>query len=443
MFAAVTAWLGWLSISPALGFPSLATAAMVNGVLVPGDDPGSLLGWALLLIGLFSAALVYVVAIAKSRLRPSVASGLIYGLLCWLIAGVVVMPLLGLVDPASLTASDAMHGSFMMLHLGVGAPIDALIAWLMFGGVLGAATTVAANGARTPRSVGLGVVIGIVTILVVGTAGLVLDSRSPGPAVTATQLLATAPTQVLPKGIDYISVLELGQPPGATLGPHSHPYAGFAYSLKGVASIVFDDGQTVRVEPGGIGFIGTQAAHAHRNTDDVVPSAALAVLMVVLAAAVCLVGMRPRRASSLLAVLLVALIATGTLAATRPWWNDWLFLSVRPIGNRGSPMPVWSASRIYESQALTTLSGGSYVPTLEQITIATGDVATDVASTGPALLLVVDGSVAVQPSSGPASQLAPHGTTLLDTGTSLTVTNTGGGAARLLKYTLVPAPSSG
>src|SRR3982074_1711125 len=60
--AGVVAWVGWLTICPALGFPTLATAAMLNRVFVPREDPGSWLGWALLLIGLVSAVLLYLVA---------------------------------------------------------------------------------------------------------------------------------------------------------------------------------------------------------------------------------------------------------------------------------------------------------------------------------------------------------------------------------------------
>jgi hypothetical protein len=97
--AGIAAWIGWLTVCPALGFPTLATAPMFNRVVVPAEDPGFWLGWALLLIGLASAALLYLAAADRGRLRPSIASGLGYGAICWVFAGAVVMPLLGIAAP--------------------------------------------------------------------------------------------------------------------------------------------------------------------------------------------------------------------------------------------------------------------------------------------------------------------------------------------------------
>src|ERR1700690_2930229 len=122
--AGITAWLGWLTVCPALGFPSLATAAMLNLVVVPRQDPGFWLGWALLVLGLAVLALMFLVLVGRGRLRPGIATGAAYGVVCWLIAGVVVMPLLGLaVTPAAPGAAvDAMRGSFLMIDPGGGGP---------------------------------------------------------------------------------------------------------------------------------------------------------------------------------------------------------------------------------------------------------------------------------------------------------------------------------
>lgn len=363
VFAGVAAWLGWLTICPALGFPTLATAPMLNRVLVPRDDLGSWPGWALLLIGLFSAALLYLAAAGRGRFRPSVASGAVYGAICWLVAGAVVMPLLGFFLPPAPTAApgalippDPMRGSFMMLHLGIGAPIAALVAWLIFGSVIGAAAAARPNDPRTPRRLAVGGAIAIVTLLAAGFVGLRLNAAPAGSSVTATQTLVTEPAQALPQGTDYFSILELGQAPGSTLGPHAHPYAGFAYSLKGVATLTFDDGRTIRVSPGEVGFIPTQAAHSHINSDDRLPSAALGLLIVVLAGAVCLISFRPARyGGRLLPVALVALIAAGTIGTFNPWSNDWVFLSVRAVSQRGGPMPLPTSSRVFESSDLGAL----------------------------------------------------------------------------------------
>ena len=421
---------------------------MLNRVLVPKADPGSWLGWVLLLIGLITAALLYLAAATRGRFRPSVASGLVYGAICWLIAGAVLMPLLGLADPTPastapppLNAPDPMHGSFMMLHLGLGAPLAALVAWLLFGAILGAASGSYLEDRRIPKRLAAGAAVAVVTLLASGLVGLVLSEPPPGSSVTATEMLATEPAQTLPTGTDYFSVLELTQPPGATLGPHAHPYAGFAYSVNGVATVDFSDGLTIRVTPDAAGFIGTQAAHSHRNTDDQLPTAALALVIVGLGVGVALIGFRPgQRSGRVLAVTLVLLIAAGTLGTINPWQNDWLFLSVRAVSQRGGPMPLPTTSRLFESADLGIVDGAPYVQTLEQITIAPGASVPDVGSTGPALLLVVDGTVEIQSTGGPSSQLGARGATVIQAGESIQVSNAASTAAHVLKFALTSAP---
>jgi len=360
------------------------------------------------------------------------------------------MPVLGLAfpsaaatTPAALTPPDPMHGSFMMLHLGVGAPIAALVAWLMFGAVLGATSASRPNDPRTPRRLALGAAVAIVTLLAVGLVGLRLNATQTGSSLTGTRTLATEPAQALPQGADYFSILELAQAPGATLGPHAHPYAGFAYSLKGVATIAFAVGPTIQVAPGEVGFIGTQAAHSHQNADDRVPSAVLALLIVALAAAVCLIWLRPaRRDGRLLPIVLVLLIATGGAGIVNPWSNDWLFLSVRGVAQRGGPMPLPTSSRIYESPDLVALPPGPYVQTLEEITVAPAGATADVGSAGSGLLFVLDGQVAVQPAGGSPIQIGTRGATLLQPGASVQATNAGDRPAHLLRFAVTPAPAA-
>jgi quercetin dioxygenase-like cupin family protein len=455
----VAAWLGWLTVCPALGFPTLATAEMLNRVFVPRDDPGSWLGWALLLIGLVSAALLYLAAADRGRLRPSIASGALYGAICWLIAGAIVMPLLGLVSPspAATNPPDPMQGSFMMLPLGVSAPIAALIAWLMFGAVVGAASasrpsspsvrqlvaswTGRTNHRVTARTLVLGAAISIVVIFAISLVVARFNAPQAGASLTTTQTLATEPAQTLPKGADFFSVLELSQAPGATLGPHAHSYSGFAYSLQGVATIAFGDGRTTRVAPGEVGFIGLQAAHSHRNADDRLPSAALALLIVALAAVVCLISFRPaRRDGRLLPVALVLLIAAGALGSLNPWSNDWLFFSVRAVSGRGAPMPLPTASRTYESPDIGPLASGQYTETFEEITVAPAGAAAEVGSGGAALLFVLDGRVEVQPAGGSSIQIGAHAATVLQPGASVRVANAGDRPAHLLKFAVTAVP---
>jgi len=464
--AALIAWLGWLALCPALGFPTLATAAMLNRVLVPREDPGFWLGWALLLIGLASAALLYLVAVDRGRLRPGVASGAVYGALCWLVAGAVLMPLLGLAVPSAAPTTpappsppDPMRGSFMMLHLGIAAPIAALVAWLIFGAVVGATAGSRSsdpsvrrlvpswNGRPTEppavRTVALGAAISIAALFTIGLVVARLDIPQTGSSVTAARTLATGPLEALPDGASFFSVVELPQASGATLGAHAH-VAGFAYSLNGVATITFHDGRTIRVGPGEAGFMATQSVHSHLNTDDRVPAVALALLIVALAGVVCLTWFRPAgRDARLLPVGLVLLIAAGALGTWNPWSNDWFFVSVRPVAARGAPMPLPTASRVYESPDLGALPPGPYVETLEEITIAPNEEAADVESAGAALLLVLDGLVEVQPADGSSIQLGARAATLLQPGAAVRVVNAGDRPAHLLRIAVTPAPPGG
>jgi quercetin dioxygenase-like cupin family protein len=452
--AGVIAWLGWFSVCPALGFPSLATAAMLNRVLVPREDPRFWLGWALLFIGLASAALLYLAAVGRGRLRPSIASGLVYGGLCWLLAGAVVMPLLGLAVPAPAAATgppDPMRGSFMMLHLGLGAPIAALIAWLLFGAVLGATAgsppsyrSLGQLAPRTSRRLVIGAAFAILAVVAIALAASLLVKTPASSPVTAFRTLASGPVDALPPGADFFSIVELPQAPGGTLGPHAH-VPGFAYSVTGVETMTFDEGRTVRVGPDEAGFIGAAAPHSHLNVDDRLPAATVALLILVLAGVVCLISLRgAARAERLLSVGLALLIATGAIGIWNPWSNDWLFLSIRPEAARGAPMPLPSASRTYESPDFAALAtGGPFIETLEEITLQPGAAAVDVGSAGAAALLVLSGRIAVQPAGQPSFEIGARAATLLEAGASVQVSTPGDRQARVLRFSVTPAVTGG
>lgn len=459
VLAGVVAWVGWLTICPALGFPTLATAGMLNRVLVPREDPGSWLGWALLVIGLASAALLYPPAVERGRVRRSIASGMVYGAICWLLAGAVVMPLLGLAAPLAPTPAppgppDPMRGSFMMLHLGVGAPVAALVAWLNFGALVGAtagwrtgypfwAHQAASLRGRMMKNAGAvrtivpGGAIVLVIFLGIGLVISRLDQPPTGSAPTTTRMLARGAVQSLPDGPAFVSIIELPQAPGSTLGPHAH-VPGFAYSLDGVETITFHDGRTIHVGPGEAGFMGAQAPHSHLNVDGRRPAAALAVLIVAITGAVCVISARTARGSGLLTGALALLIAAGALAIWDPWSNDWLFLAVRPVAARGAPMPLPTASRSYESSDLGVIPPGPYVETLEEVTVAPSP-APDVREAGSAVLLVLEGWVEIQPAGETSTPIGVGGATLIQPGESVRLANLGDRPARLLRFAVVPA----
>lgn len=144
--AAIVAWSGWLAICPALGFPTLGTVGMVNRALykvIPdaGHNPVYWLGWLILIAALAGAIAVFFVLERLRLMRPSIGTGVIFGLALWLVVGLVVMPLLGLIDPTSASPQqppDAMRATLMMNSLGPLASVAALIAWTLFGAIIGA-----------------------------------------------------------------------------------------------------------------------------------------------------------------------------------------------------------------------------------------------------------------------------------------------------------------
>ena len=153
--AAVLTWLGWLTICPALGFPTLGTAAMINRAFVAkipdaGHDPSFWVGWAILIAALVAAIAVYFVLERVGLVRASIRTGVIYGAAMWLVAGAVIMPLLGFIEtspsvPATggpLQPADPMLATVMMYSLGPLASVAALIAWVLFGAILGAVGSV-------------------------------------------------------------------------------------------------------------------------------------------------------------------------------------------------------------------------------------------------------------------------------------------------------------
>ncbi len=426
---------------------------MLNLVAVPHDDPGSWPGWIILVVGLVLVAGLFVALARSGRVPARIGSGAGLGILCWLIAGVVLMPLLGLLAPATtVTTADPMRGSLMMLPLGLGAPIEALIAWLAFGLVLGAGVAVPAERTgialvaidpdpaspqRTSSRDGVLVVAGLALALVPALvlAGLRAESSLADPSPATTTQVARQTVASLPTGKDFVSVIELSQPPGAVLGPHVHTYSGVAYGLDGVATIGFATGPTVAVPRGQAGFIVAGQVHAHRNVQDVPAGAFLAVALLLLVGVVVLLAARRPARIGLLSIALLALIGTSGLAIQSPGSNDWLFISIRSAGGRNAEMPLATSERLFESPDVGPFAPGPYTETLDRVRLDPGS-SQAFASTGPTVIVVLDGSVEVQGESGTASTVGTRESTLVSPGTTATLTTSGSGPAELLVFTV-------
>lgn len=150
---AIAAWISWMELSPGIGFPDADAAAMMGRVVGVGSD--SSVGWLLLTAALAGSAGAYLGAAARRVIAPGAVTGAAFGALLWLIAGMALMPLMGQIDPGTVPSGESMASgmqsggaaepnlvapTFLMLHLGPLAPTGALIAWLLFGSILGAAS---------------------------------------------------------------------------------------------------------------------------------------------------------------------------------------------------------------------------------------------------------------------------------------------------------------
>jgi hypothetical protein len=119
---------------------------MVNRVLykvIPeaGHNPVYWLGWLILIAALAGAIALFFMLERLRLVRPSIGAGVAFGLALWLVVGLVVMPLLGFIDPTSAVTQkppDAMRATLMMYTLGPLASVAALIAWTLYGAIIGA-----------------------------------------------------------------------------------------------------------------------------------------------------------------------------------------------------------------------------------------------------------------------------------------------------------------
>jgi quercetin dioxygenase-like cupin family protein len=273
------------------------------------------------------------------------------------------------------------------------------------------------------------------------TAAVAIFAVLSVPAQAArTQTLAQGPVKALPPGGSFVSIVNLPQPAGASLGPHAH-FPGFVYVLSGKATIV-ENGTTTTLNGGEGDFIPALAVHTHENSDDRLPAGALAVGLVVAVIALLLVAVFPRARVVLLPIVLAALIAGGAVALWNPWKNDWIFIAVRPESTRGAPMPIPSAKDTYASPELSRVPPGPYVESLATTTVDPHDQIAVSKAPGPVVILVLDGRAVVTVGEEAPLRLGHHQATLVQPGESYRVLNPSGATLDLLRFALTPATSS-
>ena len=414
--AAVVANLGWLQLAPAFGYPVTAPAGMLDRMLGASRETGPA-GWVLLVVGqaAFAAAAF---AVVERRARVSPAS-LAFAIGAWLFSGAVLMPLIGLIQgppPAGSLPEDPMRANFFMLNLGPGAAAEALVGWLLFGAVIAAGSTLKISARAFALAVAAAALAGVIAF---AAPGLAAQAGSSGVVEGRIAALPAPPV--------FISVLELPQPAGAVLGPHTH-IAGFVVDTFGTATMVID-GRDVTVGPGDAFFTANLQPHDHENRAAVPYAIAGAVVVVGLVLALVLLHGRGPAAA-----LMVALLIAGTISTVNPLMNHWYFIGVRPAAQRGAAMPVPAGHRTYESENLTELGSGPYLERLTHRRLGAGETLRVV---GPAAIVVLDGQASITADGAARSLSAQSGATIVGgVDAALRVES---GSARILIVQLSPA----
>jgi quercetin dioxygenase-like cupin family protein len=450
--AAMLTWLGWLTICPALGFPTLGTAAMVNRAIFGTIDPGFWLGWVIMIAALVVAIAVFFILVRAHLVRASIRTGLIYGVALWLFAGVVVMPLLGIrtsPPPAAfipgVQPADPMEATVMMYSLGPLASVAALIAWLLFGATLGATGSTQQRRDAAPGSSGMmmkrfflgtAMFAALALAVVVSSPGQVHAKNSTVAGVTV-QTLARGPVNNLPASRVYIDILEFRQVPGAAYGPHNHVPL-FVYSLHGIATVSFPGGAAQSVAPGDADFFPAVGALTNENVGGRVGAGAIAVGLIVVVILLCAAtSLRGGLRRAILAVLSVSLIAGGAVVLTGATANDWYLIAVRSVSQRSQPMPRPDGRVTFSSPDVIPVPAAPYIETLSAITVPSGARYDARDLPGPETLIVVKGTATINVGDG-RQQLSGGDATFAQAGAALAIVNPGSDTLQVLGFAVTP-----
>jgi hypothetical protein len=282
---------------------------------------------------------------------------------------------------------------------------------------------------------------GAVALTVVSlTVGQVSARNSTLSSVTV-KTLAQGPVKSLPAGKVYLSVLEFRQLPGVDFGPHSH-ISAIAYTLHGVDTISFPGASTHSVGTGEAAFIPGFVTHTHENLDGRISSgviaAGLIVVVILLCAATWLGGTR-RRVT--IAVLSILLIAGGTWPLLGATANDYYLLTVRPEVQRAGAMPRPDGQVLYAAPDLNPVPAAPYLETLSAITVPAGATYNAPDAPGPEMIVVLDGSAAVQVG-GETTQLGGGGGASAQAGQTLSIVNSGSGTLHALDFAVTSNPAT-
>ncbi len=122
--------------APMMGMPKMDIATVLGTMFLASPGPAFWLGMMIH----FTMGTVLFPAIYRFALQPhnssGTGSGALFGLILWAAANFMVMPMMGAIHPAVKSGMMPAPG-FLMLHLGVMAPVGSLMGHLVYGTLLG------------------------------------------------------------------------------------------------------------------------------------------------------------------------------------------------------------------------------------------------------------------------------------------------------------------
>ncbi len=144
-FAATVLMTALMYMAPLMGMPKMDIATMLGTMFLASPAPAFWLGMIIhLMMGTVLFPAIYHF-LFQSVSGSGSGRGLLFGLLLWATANLMVMPMMGAIHPMVKNGMMLTPG-FLMLNLGVMAPIGSLIGHLLYGLVLGKLA-----GAKTPQ----------------------------------------------------------------------------------------------------------------------------------------------------------------------------------------------------------------------------------------------------------------------------------------------------
>lgn len=135
-FVATAAMTALMYMAPLMGMPKMDIGTMLGTMFLASPAPAFWLGLMIhLMMGTVLFPAIYGFALQPSR-SSGTGRGAAFGLVLWAAANLMVMPMMGAIHPMVKSGMMPAPG-FLMLNLGVMAPVGSLMGHLVYGALLG------------------------------------------------------------------------------------------------------------------------------------------------------------------------------------------------------------------------------------------------------------------------------------------------------------------